>query len=909
MNSVTANKRRRISLACSQCRARKARCDGQAPACTSCVNNSQQCTYNTETTKKRGLPTGHAHEMELRTALFERIIGMIAAKNKSFETMLMDVLDTAEQSSESIWPESADEDSLKLFLQSWDSCQVSYKFDSLVSHIQRRFGSSAGRRRSTSLAHLRSGVKQRSAIEGLHAFQPDAYNHESGPLLNLNNTQGYSSQDDAGCDSLLLESERVSFANQSPLSLLATVAWTPGSSISTALTEPEQRDERGIYIDPRNHSLGYVGPSSCVNKISIELLAMNTSILFPFDYRPRRDSRLHINSGPTSSNLVFQPLPHDASRLLDVFFHSTQSWLPIFDRYFADQLFAAASSAYALQANTRDIANRGLVWTILALAAAQCRSETHVEPSDRAELFATYAYEALDFVELYGNCDVATRVIITQSKLLLSLYLLGSGSWANAWELVCSACRIALEHGFHLCHLAKNSNVTAQTEIYKIRVLNDHAGLQLSEEEMAARCRTWAACYALDTLIASRLGRVATLRATEWPTPFIEVRGPEEHSSYRGWLPDEADNGVFAEQARCLSTFNELLKVVRILNILITSRAYMPFEGSVSSQNSQVIELVFKQLRDWKSDLPLFCALPMHRGSRRKLTPYLINLHMTYQLVQALTCNVVFSARGNEHQKDSLQFWQYATHLHSATIRKVSWMLCLILASKSVYVRLLPPTLEYFVFGSIGFIDSLRRAEQTAVIGSIGDGWKSFVNQIILILELLEPVWRSASIPLLLLKTRFAFGQETVEFETKQEVDKPLTGSAGFQDETTSTLQTHSNMHMIGLVNGMPPIASHPIYQRQALSEPSNSIPDILSVQHERTMQNEAVDQPIFESLGDLTMFAIKASSNEMRFEQFMQNLGYVDGLDHEYLMQNEILPPVGNRTGGNVNDQVSRAW
>ncbi|KAJ5596371.1 hypothetical protein N7450_002829 [Penicillium hetheringtonii] len=40
-----ANKRRRISLACNACRVRKSRCDGQRPACSSCMSLGFDCQY------------------------------------------------------------------------------------------------------------------------------------------------------------------------------------------------------------------------------------------------------------------------------------------------------------------------------------------------------------------------------------------------------------------------------------------------------------------------------------------------------------------------------------------------------------------------------------------------------------------------------------------------------------------------------------------------------------------------------------------------------------------------------------------------------------------------------------------------------------------------------------------------
>ncbi|KAM0716681.1 hypothetical protein Q7P37_008126 [Cladosporium fusiforme] len=44
-HAPSANKRRRIGLACNACRMRKSRCDGQRPSCSSCVSLDFECQY------------------------------------------------------------------------------------------------------------------------------------------------------------------------------------------------------------------------------------------------------------------------------------------------------------------------------------------------------------------------------------------------------------------------------------------------------------------------------------------------------------------------------------------------------------------------------------------------------------------------------------------------------------------------------------------------------------------------------------------------------------------------------------------------------------------------------------------------------------------------------------------------
>ncbi|KAJ0128368.1 Gag protein [Fusarium oxysporum f. sp. albedinis] len=58
------NKRKRVSRACNYCRIRKHRCDGTHPTCSRCSAIHQPCNYGSDN-KKRGLPTGYVHALEL----------------------------------------------------------------------------------------------------------------------------------------------------------------------------------------------------------------------------------------------------------------------------------------------------------------------------------------------------------------------------------------------------------------------------------------------------------------------------------------------------------------------------------------------------------------------------------------------------------------------------------------------------------------------------------------------------------------------------------------------------------------------------------------------------------------------------------------------------------------------------
>lgn len=64
-------KRQRVSRACDTCRAKKDRCDGARPSCSTCSSLQRTCSYKT-VGKKRGVPTGYLRTLELLWGLVLR---------------------------------------------------------------------------------------------------------------------------------------------------------------------------------------------------------------------------------------------------------------------------------------------------------------------------------------------------------------------------------------------------------------------------------------------------------------------------------------------------------------------------------------------------------------------------------------------------------------------------------------------------------------------------------------------------------------------------------------------------------------------------------------------------------------------------------------------------------------------
>lgn len=77
-------KRQRVSRACDQCRAKKDRCDGDTPTCSTCTFLGRTCSYKSNP-KKRGVPTGYIRTIEL-------LLGTVISQSEEAEKSLQDLL-------------------------------------------------------------------------------------------------------------------------------------------------------------------------------------------------------------------------------------------------------------------------------------------------------------------------------------------------------------------------------------------------------------------------------------------------------------------------------------------------------------------------------------------------------------------------------------------------------------------------------------------------------------------------------------------------------------------------------------------------------------------------------------------------------------------------------------------------
>lgn len=729
-----ASKHRRVGLACSQCRARKARCNGDQPACASCVAAGQQCSYKANSTKKRGLPTGHAHEMELRAAVFERVLGIAFSRDPTLEREILAILHSANGDSilDGIWPASVEFSDLSEFFADWRSSPVSHEFEQIIDLIKSKYGANAGRRRTQFIQ------------------------------------QGHSSS----ADHPPAKRRMTSVSDLSPnsthhLSLLAAAASTSLNSSPSMVTSPSIQshakpavsitlDHVGKFLNPRDGSINYIGPSSGLSGASLSDLAFPTSefpALFPFTRKSNDNALTTANAGETlADEMLGKPLPPDISHLLNMYFVTTHSWLPILDRFGIIRLAHQTSFRSAKETRMRDVADRGILWAVLALSTAHLDGSQKIYDQNslstlpRCELYASYALSSLNAAQalVTQSDDPFAFLSCAQLKTVLSLFYLAKGQWGDSWYFITSACRYAIDTGAFLDSPESASDTFVNSEI--------------RNELCKRRLRAWAGCFVLDTIIASKVGMIPNLRAEDWQLPTVEETGADEWDVYQS--PTMADAHTFANPARCLSVFNHYMALIRIWNIVLTSRLYLPARELSTSGDRSTVTLLSKQvdylvseLRSWESELPSHCFFQeqlANLSTTEKLgtsnpTPYLINLNMTYLLVQSLVYSAVFNHPSLKVSTPESTTLTAATgRMYSRTLLGVSQLIRLILTTPTLYMHLLPPTFEYYVFRTTSLATFINLKDRNSIVNSAYGDYRTVLNKAMGFLKLVISIWPAA---------------------------------------------------------------------------------------------------------------------------------------------------------------------
>ncbi|CAI6095279.1 unnamed protein product [Clonostachys chloroleuca] len=125
------NKRKRVTRACDSCRIRKHRCDGTYPTCSPCFAIHQSCSYGSDN-RKRGLPTGYVHALELLWSL----VFTVVPNSRSIVKTLMSGIQFSLDSRSRLVMESRYTKDSETLKQAWEDSGVQGQLDQLLSGVR-----------------------------------------------------------------------------------------------------------------------------------------------------------------------------------------------------------------------------------------------------------------------------------------------------------------------------------------------------------------------------------------------------------------------------------------------------------------------------------------------------------------------------------------------------------------------------------------------------------------------------------------------------------------------------------------------------------------------------------------------------------------------------------------------------
>ncbi|KAH7231172.1 hypothetical protein BKA59DRAFT_536408 [Fusarium tricinctum] len=321
-------------------------------------------------------------------------------------------------------------------------------------------------------------------------------------------------------------------------------------------------------------------------------------------------------------------LPENGAVLLRRYFTNIHSVMPLLDKIDLLQFFHnGQKAATGQQQSLLSHEKLTIVWSSCALA--------HKDPYNDIRL-RSYVYIA----ELVSSSriDLECTAARIQSLILFTLNLLHDRSWIAAREVVTV-----------LCDWAARRKLFDST-------LPLHGGYNRVTWETKPRERAWTVCFLLDTLLASKVGLLPSLRSQNCPVPSIQEDDWEEWDTWT--FPGETM--MQKAPARIASTYNQLIRLVYIFNTYLSSATlyYSSLDGECDSIRVSAAISAYRSLcssfQGWSSDLPdhlkYLMIWDIHDHSSvdhpKESAPYTLSLNLAYHSFISFSCHKTLSFNG-----------------------------------------------------------------------------------------------------------------------------------------------------------------------------------------------------------------------------------------------------------------------
>ena len=335
-----------------------------------------------------------------------------------------------------------------------------------------------------------------------------------------------------------------------------------------------------------------------------------------------------VNGAATHSDLRERPypvlslaLPTNAMQLINIYISYTHCWFPVIERdIFWKVSFEYSGRTLKMSGTSPGSGKHAALWAILAYASIQ--DVARGQSSDATGLEGVH----LSTEQIYSNArglipseDANFEQGHVQALLLLVLVNLGLGNVTAAWLLIGQAARRALDMGLDMSPVNASEYPDQETS-------------------SGSHKHIFSGCFALDTLVAARLGRRPHLRRADiTEVGQFRTDGQEEYEPWRDCFDlDPGRGGVSTGAPHRLHIFSIFLQFTKLAGILNDLLCDVP-DGHNSEHYYQEMST---KLDRWVAELPPHGRLAMLNTSyfqqSTSAVPQLLNLHLMYQSTIAL---------------------------------------------------------------------------------------------------------------------------------------------------------------------------------------------------------------------------------------------------------------------------------
>jgi hypothetical protein len=405
--------------------------------------------------------------------------------------------------------------------------------------------------------------------------------------------------------------------------------------------------------------------SGADQKPSIEVPYWNLDDLpsLPSAHNPQRRRVVEVSTSPTEGPNISTRLPELPPRawpLLDVFFSYTHCWLPIIEKH--DLLrtsYQYTPSGINVSTSLSGSGDHAALWAVLAYAECQNNAITNRDPKVDPQWTVDSLYSHAR--TLIPTEDGVFEIGHVQALLVLALINMGRNHWSRAWLLIGQAVRIAIDLG-----IDKEPEGDAQHH--------------KSADKKSRSKHVFLGCFALDTLIAARLGRRPQLRKND-----AERVGPVEEDGLDEWNPwtdclalrQRIPDGPHGPTA-VLSTFNRLIILLKILNSVIC-------DVPNGARRVEHCKELLRELDSWGQVLPAL----LDPSSKPPLLPHRFHLHLAHISTMAVVYSHLTTCSNEMNVSSSTIAETFVT-----TARQTMWLL--MRQSENFGLLIAPPTYDYF---------------------------------------------------------------------------------------------------------------------------------------------------------------------------------------------------------------------